>query len=398
VLCVYHAVSAYEFDREVAINIEYDERTAERAMRMHADRCAFRGIIPARALPRLQIFSFPTGCGKTIMAALAASLMVMNEELWERTRRNFRADAVAAHVQNASGIAMVPGATTRLARLSIVTCPPSQLEHWTAALRAAVEAVAAHDPRRNARAELRIGVGEGRSLAQCGEEPAVWLMEETPASANVLMCSPGVAYVCRVIDEMLTVRRTNYQSQPSLCVGTTLIVQATVQSLPLNYEGGCTMNVLRDALGGRFPEPPTLSIVQRHYDAAVQSWAEVNYRNRGGSCGGKFSELSRSLKAHAHLRTMLPPAFLRQGLVADLIARFPPGLLVLHVQFSHATLSSMSGNGLDIVDVETYVCGLLRHLTAHAAGGRRESDARALEAIAAEFRGEFVAGRVAAAT
>jgi hypothetical protein len=371
IACMANALPATT-STEIEITREWmQEKTAKGARKM-GFKAKFS--LEPDALPTFTIADFCTGAGKTVMASMAALVILVSK--WQALRADYKHILRTRVREPHSGLCR--GETivdAKLARLAIVFAPAGVVPHWHRTLRSA-----AFGMRELHGAEADVVVWRGLApnhsvqSAYDSGKPTLWVLPLGSASKAVMRATPHIGVAICIYDEMNSKHRSKFEvGESTVCFN--YLTHATMASLSEATEGD-PRHPLRLALGGTFTPV-----------AAVDGFLRT----------ARYSEVDRTLGQYCKILQFAVPSFLRELVSSAVTNNMPRGLHVHKVVLRRERLSQIvTGNGLITLNLADLVDTLLARQSSggHTASLETRERFRAIFASRCSFESVEMINRI----
>ena len=173
--------------------------------------------IEAGALPVITLAHLPTGAGKTIIALVAALILLCSSNKWTQLRQSYREILRVRLRETHSGLCKGESVSNgKLARLAVIIVPHNLMSHWEAQAKAAVfgakECYGQHTD---------VVLWRGRHHEHSVEnaynsgKPTLWILAMEPDSMKMLCKTPNIGYCARICDELSMRMQARYNQKES---------------------------------------------------------------------------------------------------------------------------------------------------------------------------------------
>jgi len=299
------------------------ELTADRA-RKQPFKVSYN--IEAGALPVFTVADYCTGSGKTVMALMAALMLLCDPERWAALKRDYK-DILRARIRdNYSGLCKGEAVSKgKLARLAVVFVPANMLTHW---YRTAQSAVFGCKDVYGGSLDVVIWKGEAgyrtvRDAYDSGK-PTLWILPMEHESMKPMRAFPDIGYAVRIFDELNMPMRTRYDQMESTALFN-YVTQATIDAFK-----SCTVNQ---------PRNPVRLAFGGNYFPISNCKKSMQYK--------KYSEVQTGLEHFCKMRQFAAPEFLRRLVAKGVRKNMPAGLIVHKLDMRAGTLAALvTGSGM----------------------------------------------------
>jgi hypothetical protein len=283
--------------------------------------------IEKNALPVFTITDSCTGSGKTIVALMAALVLLCDTERWDAFKANYISLLRTRVRENHSGLCIGSSTETeKVARVAVIFAPSNMLSHWVQTAQSAVfgaQEIYGHD--------LDILVWRGESAMNCMryayecDKPILWVLPLDNTTA--LRQAPEIGACVRIFDELNVKAITRTAQKESTCIYN-FVTQATIESLETSTVDQ-PRHPLRLAFGQNFMSMKNLeenikSSVYNHVDVALQHFSKM--------------------------KMFATPEFIRRLVARGVQSHMPKGIVVQKLTLRARTLNAVA-TGSDLLTV-----------------------------------------------
>lgn len=199
---------------EVEISNESMANITRKGARKQAFKVKYN--LEAGALPVFTLADYSTGAGKTVMAVMAALVLLCSPERWLEMRRNYK-DLLRIRIRERDSGLCKGGSpeTAKIARVAIIFAPMTIMNHWYKTAMSAVFGV-----REIFGGELDVVVWKGISAGNLRDahesgKPHLWILPMESDSMRVVRAYPDIGYAVRIFDELNMRMAARYDQQES---------------------------------------------------------------------------------------------------------------------------------------------------------------------------------------
>ena len=168
-------------------------------------------------LPMFTVADLSTGSGKTIMAIMAALIMLVDVERWANMKKEFKDILYSRRREQYSGLVSGTGIESMcLARLCICYVPGTVVTHWYRTAESAIFGI-----RETFGADTKVNLWKGKSThhsiraAYELDQPVLWILPMEASSLDVELKFPECVYPVRIMDELNVKMQKKYQGEMS---------------------------------------------------------------------------------------------------------------------------------------------------------------------------------------
>jgi hypothetical protein len=173
--------------------------------------------IEAGAMPVITLAHLPTGAGKTIIALIAALILLCSSNKWTQLRQSYREILRVRLRETHSGLCKGESVSNgKLARLAVIIVPHNLMSHWEAQAKAAI-----FGAKECYGQDTDVVLWRGRHHEHSVEnaynsgKPTLWILAMEPDSMKMLCKTPNIGYCARICDELSMRMQARYSQKES---------------------------------------------------------------------------------------------------------------------------------------------------------------------------------------